>query len=89
MALVFFGVGAILEGWLIVRSTFLPRWLGALAIAGGSGWLTYLWPPLGYSLFFYIAPIGLIGSLSMIGWMLFKGVDEERWRLLAQDVARG
>jgi hypothetical protein len=79
MAVVFFGVQAVLQGWLVVRSAFLPRVLGILSIAGGLGWLTFVWPPLGYALFMAIAPVALTGSLLTIGWLLVKGVDERRW----------
>jgi hypothetical protein len=82
VALAFFGFESVLEGWLILRSTFLPRWLGVLGIVGGAGWLTFLSPTLGYAVFNIVAPVALIGSIAMIGWLLVKGVDEERWRAL-------
>ena len=80
VALAFFGFETVLEGWLILRSTFLPRWLGALGIVSGIGWLAFLSPTLGYTVFNVVALIALIGSIAMIGWLLVKGVDEERWR---------
>jgi hypothetical protein len=83
IALLFFGLSTLLKGYLILRSAFLPRFLGVLAIAGGLGWLTFLWPPLGRELFLYIAAIGLLGSLATIGWFLLIGVDEERWKAQA------
>lgn len=79
IALVFFGFETLLEGYLIIRSMFLPRALGWLALAGGIGWLAFLWPPLGYRLFPYIAAVGILGSLATIGWLIVFGVNEERW----------
>jgi hypothetical protein len=80
IALAFFGFRAMLEGYLIVRSTFLPRILGVLGLITGAGLLSFLSPPLGHRLFPYLAAIGLLASVAVIGWLLVFGVNEERWR---------
>ena len=79
IALVFFGFETLLEGYLIIRSIFLPRALGWLTLAAGIGWLAFLWPPLVYRLFPYIAAVGILGSLATIVWLIVFGVNEERW----------
>lgn len=80
MALAFFGFYAVLTGYLIIRSTFLPRILGVLSVVAGVGWLTFLLPPLGYRLFLYVAPLGLLGAAALIVWLLVFGVNEQRWK---------
>jgi hypothetical protein len=42
--LVLFGCYCLLIGYLIVRSTSLPRILGVLMACGGLGWLTFISP---------------------------------------------
>ncbi|MGI8402324.1 MAG: DUF4386 domain-containing protein [Gemmatimonadaceae bacterium] len=83
IALAFFGFSTVLQGWLIFRSGFLPRWLGVIATISGFGWLTFLSPPLGMRLFNYVAAYALIGLLAMIVRLLTVGVDEQRWRARA------
>ena len=78
-ALALFGFSTLLNGFLIFRSTFLPRWLGALGMLCGLGWLTFLYPPLGYRVFMVAALIGLLSAALMIFWLLVFGVKENGW----------
>jgi hypothetical protein len=80
VALVLFGFYALLTGYLILRSTFLPRILGVVSVIAGLGWLSFLYLPLGYRLFPFVAAFGLLGAAALIVWLLVKGVDEQRWK---------
>lgn len=88
IALPFFGLGTLIEGVLILRSTFLPRALGVLGILGGIGWVTYFVPAFGNRAFPLVVGVALLGALFKIGWLLVKGVNEERWTAQAQAAAR-
>ena len=79
-AMAFFGFSVTLNGYLILRSTFLPRWLGVLSMICGIGWLTFLYPPLGQRVFTFAAPVGLLSVVIMILWLLIRGVDEDKWQ---------
>lgn len=79
MALIFFGFNTVLEGYLIFRSTFLPRILGVLGIVSGVALLAYVYPPFGNDMFAIIALIVLAGAVANIGWLLIRGVDEDKW----------
>ena len=80
IGLAFFGFYALLTGYLIIKSTFLPRILGVWSAVAGLGWLTFLSPTLGYRLFPYIAAFGLLGAVMLILWLLVFGVNEQRWK---------
>jgi uncharacterized protein DUF4386 len=79
-SLVLFGIYCLLIGYLILRSTFLPRILGALMMFGGLGWLTFVSAGLAKSLSPYNMAPGIIGELALTVWLLVKGVNAERWR---------
>ncbi len=79
IALVFFGVFQILIGYLIFRSTFLPRILGALITIAGVGWLTVLSPPLARYLSTYLEILGVLGEAPLMLWLLVMGVNAQRW----------
>lgn len=79
--LVFFGLWCVLIGYLIFRSTFLPRILGILLAISGLGWMIYLSPPLAVHLFFpYIAGASALGEIPLLLWLLVVGVNEQRWK---------
>ena len=79
LAMVFHGIYCLLIGYLIVRSTFLPRTLGALIAFGGLGWLTYVSPPLSHHLSPYNLACGLLGEASVFLWLLVIGLNAQRW----------
>ncbi|MFZ1082822.1 MAG: DUF4386 domain-containing protein [Candidatus Kryptoniota bacterium] len=79
--LVFFGLWCIMIGFLIFRSTFMPRVLGVLLAISGLGWVTYLVPPAAIRLFFpYIAGASAIGEIPLLLWLLIVGANNERWK---------
>jgi hypothetical protein len=86
MGLVFFGFYCLLIGYLIFRSTFLPRTLGALMAFAGLGWLTFLWPPLAGSLYPYILAPGIVGEGALTLWLLAIGVNLQRWKERASGI---
>jgi len=81
----FHGCYWILIGYLILRSTFLPRILGALMAIAGLCWLTYLSPPLASYLSPYIlASVLLVEGLAFL-WLLVMGVNAQRWKEQANE----
>jgi Domain of unknown function (DUF4386) len=80
IAIVFAGFYCLLIGYLIFRSTFLPRILGELMAIAGLGWLTFLSPPLVTYLSPYNMAAGLLGEASVFLWLLVMGVNVQRWK---------
>jgi hypothetical protein len=78
-SLVFFGPFCMLLGVLILRSRFLPHWLGWPLIVAGLGWLAYLVPTIAQHAKVVIFPIGFLAEFELMLWLLIRGLDEARW----------
>jgi len=78
--IVFNGFSCLLIGYLIFRSSFLPRILGVLMAVAGLGWLTFLSPPLARYLSPYDLAFGILGQESVMLWLLVMGVNAQRWK---------
>ena len=84
VALVFFGVHVALLGYLIFRSTYLPRVLGLLLMLGGAAYcansLVSLLAPgaLSGRALILLAPAGL-AEIAIALWLLAFGVNARRW----------
>jgi hypothetical protein len=79
IGLVFFGLHCLGIGYLILKSIFLPRVIGALMVLAGFGWLTFLSPPFAQSLAPFNMLPGAVGELSLTVWLIIKGVNVPRW----------
>jgi hypothetical protein len=80
IGLVFFGLYCLLIGYLIFRSTFLPRIIGVLMVLAGLSYLMFVSPPLAPSLQPYILVFPGVGQISLTLWLLVMGVNEQRWK---------
>jgi hypothetical protein len=78
--MVVFGAYGLLIGFLILRSTFLPRFLGVAMALAGLTWLTYLSPPFADYLSPYNMAVGGIAQLLLCLWLLAFGVNAQRWQ---------
>jgi hypothetical protein len=76
----FFGLYCLAIGYLIFRSTFLPRGLGVLMIIGGLSWITFFVPALARQLTPFNMLPGIFGEASLTLWLLAVGVNVQRWR---------
>jgi hypothetical protein len=85
IALVFFGFHCVVLGYLLFRSTFLPRILGLLLAIGGLGYMVNIFasvipPGIGVHLFPYIMLPAGIAEISLTLWLLVIGVNVQRWK---------
>jgi hypothetical protein len=78
---VFVGFYCLLIGYLILKSTLLPRILGGLMAIAGLGYLTFLSPAITKYLFPYNLAPGAVGQLSLCLWLLVMGVNESDRRI--------
>jgi Domain of unknown function (DUF4386) len=87
--LLFFGFVLILNGYLMARSTYFPRWLGFLAVVGGACYVLnsyglFIAPKMQDAVFPAILVPSLIAELSLSLWLIIKGVNRERWNAAVQ-----
>jgi hypothetical protein len=75
----FFGPYCLLIGYLVIRSTFLPRILGAFMILAGVGWLAFLIPAVALHLTIYIEGLGIFAEAALMLWLIVMGVNIQHW----------
>jgi hypothetical protein len=88
VALIFFGAECVIVGYLIYRSAYMPRVIGALMQVAGVCYLInsfalLLAPPLSSRLFPAILLPAFVAELSLALWLTVKGVNAEKWNALA------
>jgi hypothetical protein len=82
----FYGTAAVIRGYLIYRSGYLPRLLGVLLALAGLGFIVrnfVLVLAPAYASDLLLAPMSLAG-LSLAVWFLVKGIDASKWEARAR-----
>ena len=84
IGLIFFGFACIVNGYLIFRSSYLPRILVVMLQIAGVCYLInsfalILAPSFANTIFPAILIPSFIGELSLCLWLLVKGVNETKW----------
>lgn len=79
LALVFFSVHCVVIGYLISKSTYIPKLIGILLIIAGlcyfiNSYTAFLFPAISSKIFPAILIPALIAELSLSLWLLIKGV---------------
>jgi hypothetical protein len=85
IGLVFFGITCLLLGYLIFKSTFLPRVLGVLMAIAGLCYLinsfaNFLSPSFAHALFPWILLGAFPGEFGLMLWLIIFGVNAPRWK---------
>ncbi len=83
--LVFYGAASLLFGWLIFRSEYMPRTLGALLAFGGLGFVVSSFVDVlapAYTSPILMLPMALAG-LALTVWFLVGTIDARAWQAKA------
>ncbi|MBV8636985.1 MAG: DUF4386 domain-containing protein [Candidatus Eremiobacteraeota bacterium] len=85
ISLAFFGVYCLLVGYLVYRSTFIPRTVGVLMMLAGVCWListfsNFVAPAFWRAYSDYLNVPCLVGEGGLTLWLLVSGVNPTRWR---------
>jgi len=89
ISLIFFGFGCLVEGYLLYKSGYFPKFIGGLMQIAGACYLIscfadLLAPSIADLLTPAILLPPLVGELSYCLWLLIKGVDVRKWNERAQ-----
>ena len=79
IAQIFFGLWLLPLGYLVYRSGFFPRTIGILLAIGCFGYLAdtfvhFLAPGIAESVELLVVAPAALGELSLVAWLLVKGV---------------
>ena len=83
--MVFYGMAALIRGYLIFRSDYLPKFLGVLMAVAGLGFVVKNFALVlapAYASDVLLLPMFLT-VVSMTAWLLVKGVDVAKWQARA------
>jgi hypothetical protein len=83
LSLLFFGIHLLLVGYLVFRSSYIPKWVGVLLAVAGAAYIVqnvnlYLFPQVDLG----VVAIGLIGELVFMVWLLIRG-----WKIKEPETA--
>ncbi len=84
LGLLLFGVHCLLIGYLIFKSRYLPKALGALMVAASVSYIVgsytrFLFPD-DVSVVAPVYIVAFVAEISLCLWLLLKGVDVRKWR---------
>lgn len=84
ISLVFFGFACLSLGYLIFRSSYLPRTIGVLMVIAGVCYLIdsfahFLNPAFAATLFPFLFVPMFVAELSLTLWLIVKGVNVAKW----------
>jgi hypothetical protein len=88
-----FGFHLAMLGWLVHRSGFWPRILGALLMVASAGYLAQSYghlvaPRFDDTLDIVVQVLAIPAELAFTVWLLWKGIDTERWARRHRDAAQ-
>ena len=74
-SLIVFGLYLMLVGWLMIRSAYVPTWLGVVMVVNGLGWSLletgpYVLPGVDLGLLF----VATFGELALLAWLIGWGL---------------
>jgi hypothetical protein len=85
ISMIFFGIGCGVLGYLIYRSTYLPKLIGILLLVTGFCYLfdsfaTIVAPSFSASLYPWPLLPGFVSELALCFWLIVKGVNVPKWK---------